>query len=100
MLIILTTTPNKKEAKNIARILFEYKLVACIQITKISSMYLWESKLCDEKEFLLYIKTQQKHAETIKNIIIQYHSYDIPEIIEIAPNNVNKKYLEWIRTTT
>ena len=99
-IIIQTTTNNKKEAKKLAKLLIENKLAACIQISKINSVYTWENKLCCEKERLLSIKTKQEHYQTIEKLIKENHSYDTPEIISYELNNLSKEYALFINENT
>ena len=42
--MILSTSPSKKEAKNISIKLLEKKLAVCIQISPIKSFYVWKEK--------------------------------------------------------
>ena len=95
-IIIQTTCANKKEAKKIAQILVKKKLAACVQISKVTSIYMWENKLCVDKERLLFIKTKNKNFKKIKRKIKENHSYDLPEIIEIKITNASKEYLQFI----
>ena len=94
--IVQTTCASKKEAKKIANILIEKKLAACIQISKVESFYMWDKKLCVDKERLLCIKTKTKHFKKIEREIKENHSYDLPEIIEIKITNASIEYLKFI----
>jgi len=94
--IIQTTCASKKEAKKIAKILIEKKLAACVQISSVESLYMWNKKLCTDKEKLLFIKSKTKHFEKIESEIKKNHSYDLPEIIKIDINNGSKEYLQFI----
>ncbi len=96
-IIVQTTCSSKKEAKKIAKKLVEKKLAACVQISKIESIYKWEGKLCVDKERLLFIKTKNKNFKKIQRIIKENHSYDLPEIIEIKITNASKEYLQFIK---
>jgi len=94
--IIQTTCSSSKEAKKIAKILVKEKLAACVQISKIKSIYTWDNKLCVDSERLLFIKTKNKNFKKIKRKIKENHSYDLPEIIEIKITNASKEYLQFI----
>ena len=60
MKIILSTTPNIEEAQNIAQVLIEKKLAACINIIpKIISIYEWENSIQNDTEAMMIIKTSQ-----------------------------------------
>ncbi len=94
--IIQTTTSSKKQAKNIAKLLLDSKLAACVQISKTKSHYIWQGKTQESREFLLSIKTHSKCARKIQNLIKKHHSYDTPEIIEIKVDSMDKKYQKWL----
>jgi len=98
--VIQTTCSSKDEAKKIAKVLVENKLAACIQILPMQSMYVWEEKLCCENEILLNIKTKKVHFLKIKSKILELHSYDVPEIIELDISNISEDYLNFIKDNT
>lgn len=98
--IIQTTTSSKEEAKNIAEILIKYKLAACIQLKEIESIYNWDGKLCCERETLLSIKTKKELFSKVKSKILELHSYDTPEIIELDISNISEDYLKFIKENT
>ncbi|MBK6548501.1 MAG: divalent-cation tolerance protein CutA [Arcobacter sp.] len=98
--IVQTTTSNKEEAKNIAKILIQDKLAACVQLKDIESLYNWDGKLCCERETLLSIKTKKELFSKVKSKILELHSYDTPEIIELDISNISEDYLKFIKENT
>jgi len=98
--IIQTTCSNKKEAKKIAKILIKKRLAACVQISKIKSIYKWNDKICYDKERLLNIKTKKENFKKIKREIKENHSYDLPEIISIKIDNLSDDYQKFIGDNT
>lgn len=99
-IVVQTTCASKKEAKKIAKILVQEKLAACVQLSKINSLYSWENKLCVDKEVLLSIKTKKENFKKIQRKIKENHSYDLPEIIAIQITNASKEYLQFIEGNT
>lgn len=95
-IIVQTTCASKK----IAKILVQEKLAACVQLSKINSLYSWENKLCVDKEVLLSIKTKKENFKKIQRKIKENHSYDLPEIIAIQITNASKEYLQFIEGNT
>lgn len=98
--LIQTTCASKTEAKNIAKVLIDAKLAACVQLSQIESFYNWNEEFCCDEETLLSIKTKKENFEKVKSKINEYHSYDVPEIIEIDISNSSKKYLKFIEANT
>ncbi|MCT7432054.1 divalent-cation tolerance protein CutA [Aliarcobacter cryaerophilus] len=98
--IVQTTTSNEEEAKKIAKILIQDKLAACVQLKNIESLYNWDGKLCCERETLLSIKTKKELFSKVKSKILELHSYDTPEIIELDISNISEDYLKFIKENT
>ena len=98
--IVQTTTSNEEEAKKIAKILIQDKLDACVQLKDIESLYNWDGKLCCERETLLSIKTKKELFSKVKSKILELHSYDTPEIIELDISNISEDYLKFIKENT
>jgi periplasmic divalent cation tolerance protein len=99
-IIVQTTCSSKQEAKIIAKALIEKKLAACVQMYEIESFYNWDDKLCNDFETLLNIKTIKDNFEKIKSKILELHSYDLPEIIQLDITNTSEEYLNFIKGNT
>tara|TARA_Y100000590_G_scaffold144114_1_gene165667 strand:+ start:483 stop:794 length:312 start_codon:yes stop_codon:yes gene_type:complete len=98
--IIVTTFPNKTISKKIANQLVQKKFAACVNITKIDSIYSWKGKIQNDSEYLAFFKTTKKNQTILKNEIKKLHPYDVPEIAEINVNSMNKPYLDWLIDST
>lgn len=98
--IILTTTGSKEEADRLAEMLVSRQLAACVQVINIGSTYMWQGKITQEAEFLLLIKTASHLYSEVEKIIVENHSYEIPEIIQIPIGQGLPAYLAWIDENT
>ena len=95
--LILTTAPNLKEARAIARTLVTKRLAACVSVKPgWLSSYRWEGRVQTAKEVLLLIKTTERQFNKIETVIRQNHSYEVPEIIAIPVHKGSKEYLSWL----
>jgi periplasmic divalent cation tolerance protein len=95
--VILVTTASLREAKQIARHLVKEKLAACVNISPpIHSIYRWEGKIVDEKEYQLFIKSSRDLFTEIKTAISTIHSYHTPEIICLPIIDGSRNYLQWV----
>ena len=95
--VILVTTGRLSEAKKIARVVVESKLAACVNILPpIRSIYRWQGKLEDAKEYLLCIKSTRELFSELKAAISKLHSYTTPEIICLPIVEGSPEYLQWI----
>ena len=98
--IIISTYPNKKSISKIANDFVKNKLVACVNISKISSIYSWNEKIENTSEYLAIFKTMTKNKKLLKIKILETHPYDVPEIVEIDIISINKTYLNWLIDST
>ena len=98
--VIISTYPNKKSITKIANELVKNNIVACVNISKISSIYSWNGKVENTSEFLALFKTTTKNKKLLKKKIKETHPYDIPEIVEVDIISINKSYLNWLVEST
>ena len=98
---IYSTTGNIEEAKKIARVLVEEKLVACVNIIpKIDSIYRWKNKIEEDSECIIIAKTIDGNLNQVVQKINKLHSYDLPDIIAIPIVGGLEKHLEYIEEET
>ena len=98
--IIISTYPTKKSISKIANDLVKNKTVACVNISKISSIYSWNGKIENTSEYLVIFKTITKNKKLLKKKIKETHPYDVPEIAEINVTSINKAYFNWLTEST
>jgi periplasmic divalent cation tolerance protein len=100
-IVVLVTCGSEEEALKIANALVEARLTACVNlIAPIRSIYRWEGKIWDEKEWLLIIKTQKHRFEALEKKVRTLHSYSVPEIISLPITQGSTAYLDWINENT
>ena len=99
-IIIISTYPNKNSINKIANELVKNKIIACVNIIKISSIYSWQGKIKNTSEYLALFKTTQKNKKSLKEKIKATHPYKVPEIAEINITSINKSYLKWLVEST
>lgn len=99
-IIIKTTCASRQEARYIANILVKERLAACVQLNEIESIYFWKDEICSDNETLLSIKTKKELFSKVQSIILELHSYDVPQIIEIEISNISEDYLKFIKENT
>jgi periplasmic divalent cation tolerance protein len=99
--IIISTFANEKSLRDIAHdMIMNAKLCACVNYTKVRSLYWWENKLNDEEEFIALFKTTKEKARELRKRIEELHPYDVPEILEISIDKASKSYLGWLIGST
>src|SRR5919202_3956793 len=94
--IIISTFPSVELAAEIAIKVVRAQLCACVNFTKIRSIYSWHGKIEDQPEFIALFKATVKSAKKLKEEIIKLHPYEVPEIVELKMTDVSKPYLSWL----
>ena len=95
VLILITTESNEKRAKNIARLLIENKLAACVSLKNIYSIYKWEEDIEETKEIEITIKSKPELKKDLIGFLQKITSYDVPQII-YQKFHAESKYHDWL----
>ncbi len=91
----------EEEAEKISRALIEENLAACANIIgPVRSIYRWQGKVEDAREYLIMIKTRTSLTSRIERAVGKLHSYEVPEIIALPIAAGSTPYLEWIAENT
>jgi len=98
--IIMTTAASQDEADQLADVLVSGKLAACVQYTPITSCYRWKGAMHKETEFLLLVKTAAHLYPRVEAAILEIHSYEVPEIIQLPILQGLERYMTWIGENT
>lgn len=98
-LVIMTTTGSEQQAITIAEELVQLELVACVNILPtMRSIYRFKGKIFDDEENLLIIKTCQGLFDQVAQVISQFHTYEVPEIVAFKVEHSVPDVVDWIRT--
>ena len=95
--VVLSTAPNLKSARQLARLALADRLIACANlIPGIESHYWWEGKLETSREVLLVLKTLRRTLPRLEKLWREEHPYDTPELVVLDMNSGGAAYLDWI----
>ncbi len=95
--VVLSTAPNAEVAAQIAKTLVEESLAACVNLLPgVTSIYRWQGKVEEEPEVLLVIKLAADGLATLEARLLELHPYDTPEVVTLAPERVEPRYLAWL----
>lgn len=95
------TSGSIDEARKVSRFLVQERYVACAQITPwIESIYLWNGQLETTQESKIVMKTRKDLYDSIRKIIQDNCSYQVPEITYQHLDGGNEEYLHWLQTNT
>jgi periplasmic divalent cation tolerance protein len=100
-IIVLVTCGSEEEGGRIGHALVEERMAACVNlISPVRSIYRWEDKIWDEREWLLVIKTQRSRFKDVEAKVKSLHSYSVPEIISLPIVEGSSPYLQWLEDMT
>ena len=99
--VVLVTCGSEEEASKIAHALVDERLAACANmISPIRSIYRWQGKIWDEREWLLVVKTRETRFQDLEKRVKSLHSYQVPEIISLPILAGSSSYLSWLEEST
>ena len=94
---VITTVDTLDKAQQLAAVLVERKLGACAQISRISSVYVWEGETRNDEEFRLLVKTRKDRYPEVEAAILEAHPYDLPAVFAIDIDQAYGPYADWVR---
>lgn len=101
VLVVLSTFPTPDKAAEIARILVEERLCACVNLVpQVRSIYRWQGAVSDETETLAIIKTTHERYDALAARLIALHPYEVPEMIAVPLVGGHAPYLAWVVNET
>jgi periplasmic divalent cation tolerance protein len=93
----MTTCGSLEEARHIARALVERRLAACVNLVpQVESTYRWKGEVETAAEAILIIKTTVDASERLRAALVELHSFEVPECIELEITDGTAAYLDWI----
>jgi periplasmic divalent cation tolerance protein len=96
IIAVFTTIDTLEKARAIATALVERKLAACVQITTIESIYSWQGKVQNDKEFRVMAKTVAGRYEDVEAVMRELHTYDLPAIYALDVAQLSAPYADWV----
>ncbi len=98
--VVITAAGDIDEARELAGGIIESGLGACVQISSITSYYMWEGVKEEQQEYRLMIKTRVELYPDLDEFIRANHSYRVPEIIQVPVESGSRDYFNWIDRVT
>lgn len=96
-LVVLTTVEKLEDGEQLAGLLIERELAACVQILPpMISIYRWQGAVERASEVLLLIKTTCAAYPRLETAIKENHPYQTPEIIALPVEAGSSEYLNWL----
>lgn len=101
VVVVLTTVPADDRADDLARVLVEERLAACVNLgAPMTSVYRWRGQIEHADERQLVIKTTRERLGELERRLKALHPYDTPELLVIEVAGGSLEYLAWIAAET
>ena len=99
--LVLSTAGSRDEAESIAESLVEQGLAACVNLVPgLTSIYRWQGSIERSDEILLIIKTTMQRLAALEAALRTLHSYEVPELLILTPEQGGDDYLAWLTAST
>lgn len=96
-IIVLTACDSEAAANELALILIENRLAACVNVVSgARSIYRWKDKIQDTREWLLVIKSRRDLFVALREEIEKVHPYEVPEVVAMPVLEGSERYLTWL----
>lgn len=100
-LLLVMTTITDDRAAELARILVDERLAACVNVhAPMTSTYRWNGRVEQDAERQLLIKTTATRLPELEARIRQLHPYELPEFVVLRPDSASAAYVAWVRGET
>ncbi len=101
MIIVYTTLPSDRDAREIGGELVEKRLAACVNIFPgMFSIYRWQGEIETANETVMLVKTRKDLQNEVFEAISAKHPYTTPALFAFAPHHVAAPYFEWLCNQT
>jgi len=94
--LVYITAGNMEEARKIGKKLVEERLVACVNLFPITSIFRWQGSIDEENEVAIIAKTKTGKVKNVEKRVKELHSYDVPCVVSFNIDEGLKDYLDWI----
>jgi periplasmic divalent cation tolerance protein len=98
--LLVTTIDREDKARALARAALAARLVACVQIAPIVSLYVWKGEHCESTEFRLEMKLRASDYDDLAALVRSLHSYETPEILRLDVVDADPSYAAWVMEST
>ncbi|MCC2509024.1 divalent cation tolerance protein CutA [Methanimicrococcus blatticola] len=95
-IFIYATFPAKKTVMKISEKLIQKKLVVCANISEHDSIYSWNERVYEEKEYAVFFKTRGDKWKAARELILKEHPYETPVILKLRIRGYSPGFEKWM----
>lgn len=97
VMVVLVTVPDANTGEELARAMVEARLAACANILPgLTSIYRWEGEIRQDSESLIIFKTTEATLPLLKEKVLEFHPYEVPEFLALSVADGHRPYLHWV----
>ena len=101
LIVVVTSVGSEEQALDIAHALIRNRQAACVNlIPNVHSIYRWKGRVCDDGEFLLFIKTRAREFNGVRETIQKMNTYELPEVLAYRVDDSSPGFSAWIAKAT
>jgi periplasmic divalent cation tolerance protein len=101
LLVVVTSVGTEEQALDIAHALIRNRQAACVNLMpNVHSIYRWKGRVCDDGEFLLFIKTRVREFKDVRETIQKMNTYELPEVLAYRVDDSSPAFATWIAKAT
>lgn len=89
-------TAPRDSAHDLARVMVEERLAACVNLVDCDSIYRWDGDVVTDEEQILLAKTTADEYDALRAFVEQAHPYDVPCIERFDEGDVLPTYADWV----
>ena len=93
--LLYVTFPDRTSALDLAHQMIQMGLAACMNLHPIDSLYSWQGKMVEGKEYVAIFKTDRAHLAELRKAIEKGHPYEVPCLLSWRAD-ANASYWNWI----
>lgn len=95
--LLYSTCSSREEAKELANLALEKKLIACANIyPQVESVYAWQGKIETSSEAVLLMKTSSDKFSELEVLFADKHSYDCPCLFALDMTQVSSGFADFL----
>lgn len=98
MALVRTTVGRRDHADALARQLVNGGLAACVHLQEIRSVYRWQGKVEEQREWLVEARALESRAVAVREAMLADHPYEVPLVETLTATGIPKEYLDWARS--